>query len=651
MKFSLQLLNEFIELKNIKLHQFQEILILCGLEINQTNINQRIENVTLSLELTSNRREISSVINLVKEINIILNLPLKIKIIDFQHKLHSKRYYKKTEKVKLLNNVFYLKLHQMNNIQYDESPKWLKAYLKVCDINDINIFIDVKEYIKLKWGHKIHICNINNLESDLIRLKLINKYSNNYFQYNLKNQIKKYKNQSQILIFIIYQNKTTTEYNYIDYFYNAYNETINIITTYTKCTISKSNILDNNINKLENKSQIKIDKNQIKNILGPIIKKKLRFISMNNIYKILYQLNFKPIYYKKYKTFITHIPYSRVHDLKRSIDIIEEIGRIHGLQYFFDSIPIYMNKGNLNKISLYIKKTRYILRNLGLNEVVNCSLVNKKNQKQITLHNPIAQEQQALRESLIENLIDNYENNIKYKNFPIEIFEIGKIFTSDNNNNYIEKIHLAGLIYNENFIKMEWSRKSKKINLFHVKGIIEVFLEQINSKVIWKKIQKKNKNYSKSIENIIDLLKTNKTIGLYNESSQKIIGTLGELNINKNKVYIFEINLEELYLNNIQNKHLDYIIKPYSPYPSVIRDISIKIDKEYNIDKIKNIILNTNIQLIESIDILNQYYDKLSKLRNLGLRITYRAMNRTLNNNDIKNINDNIKNLLDNLKN
>nr|YP_009392777.1 Phenylalanine-tRNA ligase beta subunit [Bostrychia tenella]ARW61339.1 Phenylalanine-tRNA ligase beta subunit [Bostrychia tenella] len=648
MKLSWKLLNELINLNNIKSSDFQEKLTLSGIEINEVKEDYEIQDKLINLNITANRKELYSSINLAKEISIIFSVPLKVKPINLKYVKNN------TQIINLSQKIFYLKLNFITNIKKNQSPKWLINYLNACHVKSNDLFSDIQNYIQIKWGHKINILPANNIEQQLIDLNIIS-LQNNLGNENFKQQKTFFKtNNFKILIIYIHKHKDTTYY--AEYFTNAYNETIKIISTYTKATIGKSYEQWSKTKNLEYILEIK--KNKINKTLGTVKNKAFNFLSTTDILNTLDKLNFYPKYLKNLKIFKVSIPAYRLHDLKRDIDIIEEIGKIYGFKYFLSSLVLNKQKGSTSINYLQRKKIRHLLRNLGFNEVINCSLIDTKNNlsksRPIILYNPITKEQEALRSNIIENLLENFRHNIKHKNFRIEIFEIGKVFEKNIKKQYIEKTNLALLFSNSNFTRRKWSDKPQIITWFQAKGIIETLLEQLNVEVILKKICPKDNKACITKNNY--LFHPMKKVGIYNSYNEELIGIFGELSkkydvkLNNNTIYIFEINIEKLNRTIKTNKNLNFSIEKYSPYPSVTRDISIKINKYKSINNIKKFILEKNKTLIESVEIFNEYYDKSSNSRFVGLRIIYRANNRTLNNKDIKNIDINIQNLLNELK-
>lgn len=666
MKFSWNMLNNFIDLKSINFKTLINKLTLAGFEVEEIEQDDKIKDQIITLNITANRKEINCIVNLAQEISTIFKLPLKIK--PETVKFSNKYKYQNNNFLYKSKKIYYLKIDIIKNLKLQESPVWLKNNLNKLNINSQFLLHDIQEYINIKWGHEIIFIDLDALNKQKINFKLFDinqdKIKNlEKIQYEKKTlfSIKEsaiiprylqcnYRTTNAIIFHAIYTHNHLI--NLEDTFNHANEDTIKLIATFGKGTIVRSknfastNIKDNNY--------ITIPKKEIQQILGTIHKKKFTLLSKKQIYDTLYQLKLKPQYSQKNQIFKISVPTNRQHDLKKSIDIIEEIARVYSFANFFSSLPKYKNKGNISIELKYIKKIHYILINMGFNEVINSSLskkVNEKDKNALEIYNPLTEEHKILRFNIIDQLIDNYINNIVQKNSQNQIFEIGTIFyKNQKTHKYMEEKHLGILINDVNFLQKNWFNKSTNLNWFHAKGIIETLL---------KKLQIQNIEWINGLtkQTLINLPKDfddYNQIFIRNTNSKDIIGVLGQLNNKyfKNKykniknVYLCEININKLQSNIYFNKHLKYRMKHYSLYPSVTRDISINFNDNINIKTVKSLILQESMNLVESIIIVNEYYNKKTHLRSICLRIKYQALNRTLNNEDLKNINNHIEKLL-----
>lgn len=649
MKFSWQLTNSFLELPNKNFQNILNKLILSGIEIDR--IDKILDDKILDLSITTNRKEINSALSLAREISIITNSKIKIHPIVFKIE---------TKQIDInYHNLDYVRIQIVYENLNQKTPKWILQYLKIHGEDHKNNLKNIQQYIYLKWGITFQILDTNKINNFIV--------DNNYKLHNILNreliEKNKTKEQNRQIIWLLFATKQEIKkqnkknYSVEEFYENYYTDSMNIIKESMRCTFGKYYEIYKQFIPKNNK--ILLEKQTLNKWLGNTKKNTNTFLEIKETKNILEKLKFFPQYMKNRKIFIIDTPEYRKHDIKNKIDIIEEIGRIYEFQNFYNKYQYTKKTGQKSNKLIKVREIRNMLRSLGMNEVINSSLTSNELEKTniITIYNPINKENKHLRNNIIGGLINNYLHHVKYTEKNLLIFEIGKIFQKkDNKNKYIEKKALGGLIYAPNYNRHNWEEKPTPIGIFHIKGILELFLEKINATIYFNEIKKDTINNS-----IYRTLKKNKTIGIYNKKNKEIIGILGELNNqliksyqNKNEqVFVFEIQLDKLINATYIKNHLNYNKKRYSEYPSITRDISISI-KEYEQAKhIKNKIKAIDEEFIENIEIFNEYKsikrEANQRKRFIGIRIKYRSMYKTLNTKDIKNIDEKLSNIIKNI--
>nr|YP_009244580.1 phenylalanyl-tRNA synthetase beta chain [Agarophyton chilense]AMK96822.1 phenylalanyl-tRNA synthetase beta chain [Agarophyton chilense]ASP44762.1 phenylalanyl-tRNA synthetase beta chain [Agarophyton chilense]UAD84452.1 phenylalanine-tRNA ligase beta subunit [Agarophyton chilense] len=696
MKFSLRWLQQIVDLNNIKFSTLVSKLSLSGFEIENIVSNSSTDDIIFDVTTTANRQDILSIVGLAREISSIVNRDLKFK-------LYKDSIATTTNHLNISSSISLLDL-SIVHVKYfynNKSPLWLQHYLSSYNIKPLNLLTDIPEYIYLKWGQSIEIFDKNKITSTPIQYSLfsLQKKSNILFNspnidleviryddvvlssigFSINDNIKCDIVTNSIILFGYvcnkqYLNNVQKKLNLITNlsqqclnqglrsdFLNAFYESVYLLGSFGCATLGKFY----GYHKLYNTSQIIfVKKVQIQDVLGSVRRRAYLHLTVKEIFTLLERLNFLPIYDPLKKSFKIHIPIYRQDDIVRPIDVIEEIARMYGFNNFISKLPlnsidnknIFLNNIFVNKVY----KIRYLLRCLGLHEAQNYSFYDYSafyDGKQIKVYNPLVQDQSVLRSSLIVQLMLNQKDNLRQGNKDIEVFEIGKVFRLpssslkyDNNLNSFEFLHLSGLIANSIFLRSSWSDKEESLSWFHAKGIVEEFLDRLEVPVVWKKIS--NLDQSNLFVNLINLLNINWAAIIYNRANQEI-GLFGKLSNNNdsNSTYVFEFDLMKLISSIESSNHVSAIIHPYSSYPSLTRDISLTVKNSCTISFIKAQILNYNNSLIESIEVFNHYRNKsINTFYNVGLRIVYRAHNRTLNYSDINRIDQEIVNLLNEYK-
>ena len=368
----------------------------------------------------------------------------------------------------------------------------------------------------------------------------------------------------------------------------------------------------------------------INEILGPIKKTSqthLEYITPEIITSYLERLNFQFSYNQSKFVWEVQIPHLRSEDITREIDLIEEIGRLHGFNNFLTTLPKIKTIGNEDKSYKTRKKITSCLLNLGLNELIHYSLVNENPNNKIKLINPLLTDCSSLRTSLLPNLIETLKDNLKQGNVSIEGFEYGHVFLRNLETNFHEKEYLAGIFQgnktNNNFCWLE------------AKGKIEQLFKQLNLLIYWR-------IRSHSILN--DLVHPYKSGDLYLINGRKI-GTFGEVHpilANRltlsNKIYLFEFDMEVIE-NQIQKNKLA-IYKEYSLYPKITKDLSFIIRQNIPFDTLQEILYLNGTQFLSEVNLLDEYRGQSipEEYTSLCFQLIFQSNKKTLQTKDIENI-------------
>jgi phenylalanyl-tRNA synthetase beta chain len=129
---------------------------------------------------------------------------------------------------------------------------------------------------------------------------------------------------------------------------------------------------------------------------------------------------------------ITVTPPFERDDLRIAEDLIEEIGRIHGLQTITSIPPKPLAVTEFNARFYYAEKIRTMLIGLGFSEVYTSSF---RNHDKVKLENALATDKGYLRSTLIDNIKEARMLNVPHRDLlglsAIKIFEIGTVFADD----------------------------------------------------------------------------------------------------------------------------------------------------------------------------------------------------------------------------
>lgn len=672
MEYSLQTLNKKAKLNELRVQEIIDKLNLIGLEVDDSfkeklESNKYIDNLRLEIAIPSNREDLLNENLFLNELSTIFDFEVN----NFWQKIKPRYYslldskYKKSQEYKTefihtnLSSIINYNFH-LKNIGNQKTPKWVKLKLKNSGINiDSLVLNNLINLSILEWGQHVNTLPIcNGTPFQLERLSNATTFINNKNESILLQEgtivLKNTTNKiisALGLVNIKYTNKKSSEYFLEATFYDIQENVLNLTTINTNLSYRylRRNFLESFkfslqrlLTLIELTTDIKVlpikyinknDKQKIKTNKILYLQKK----SAKQILNILdYDLNiFKEaglnIICQTNKELYFSINNSR-RDLIREIDLIEEYSKFIGYKNFNEILP--------QKEFVYYKNTRkseqlikQFFINYGFNEVIANSIydLNKIEKETIMLTNPLNKELSILRTSLIPNLINIFETNLRSTNSDQKFFEIGRTFKIFKNQ-IVEQEKLGAIFHfqiqkNSNRFTNEW---------FQAKGFMEGFFKYFNyENVVFEPIN-------------LNLSAFHPTRAVVIKANNIILGTFGEINPNyqkltklKEKVYICELNLN--LLNSWKTNAKIITAKDFSKYPCLTKDISINVNKNIKFELLESVI-RKNTSNIKHINFFDIYFDsEIKDSVNIAIRLEFQSNNETLRTEIIE---QQIKNLL-----
>ena len=277
---------------------------------------------------------------------------------------------------------------------------------------------------------------------------------------------------------------------------------------------------------------------------------------------------------------------------------------------------------------------------LGLNETLTYVLINEKDVKKYTLDefeelkllDPITEERNVLRYSLIPSLVKTYEYNIARNIKDVSIFEIGKGFYKKQE--YGEDLKLCCLMTGEYILGIN---NKKQVDFYIIKGIAEEILNYLGyeNRYTFTNSREIPKEFHPGQTGIINVNNDN-------------IGIIGRLHpsITKEAVYVLEINLDRL----LDKKVGKMKFKEISKYPNIEKDLAVVAKKEIASLEIEKAIKKSAGNLLIDIKPFDLYEGKgiQEGERSIAYSLTFGAKDRTLVDEEINNI---MSKIIENLEN
>ena len=319
------------------------------------------------------------------------------------------------------------------------------------------------------------------------------------------------------------------------------------------------------------------------------------------------------------------VPPYRYRDLEREIDLIEEVARLYGYDNFCEDLPDKTEPGYLSLEQQLMRQLREAFRAAGLTELVHYSLVKPKDEQQVQLANPLFAEYSALRSDLLSGLIDACQYNLEQGNGILNGFEIGRIFSRDEDG-LQEMDNVAGILGGDP-TKGRWVRGGNESPLtwYEAKGVIDSVFERLGLSV----------EYQPNRQD--DRFHPGRTASLWLQGES--LGRFGQLHPQlrserglPDAVYAFELDLDVILDALAQDERLTPRFQAYPTFPASDRDIAFFAPQKVSVAEIERLTLNAGKPLLESVQLFDEYRGESvpEGQRSLAFRLVYRASDRTL---------------------
>lgn len=319
-------------------------------------------------------------------------------------------------------------------------------------------------------------------------------------------------------------------------------------------------------------------------------------------------------------------------DLTRPADLVEETGRVYGLDTIEPKLPAIqrsMNDSFANASNYaFFMDIRKWASGLGLNEAINYSFsgqadldrLNLDAKDRVAVFNPLSEEQNVLRTCLAPGLLKDLANNLAFGAQSIRLFEIATGFHADEKSQTtVRETPLLGMLLHGLRHEPRWPHKDDELGYTDIKGLLENLL-----------------NFLHLAQPHFTLLQEHPwllpcvQVSIGNDS----IGILGRVKPEISHEYnaLKDVWMSELNLDKLQQLNAKAIrrFKALPVYPPVRRDMTIIASGAIKIDNILEKMQQIKMPLLEGAVLTDCYQPDNSSERHLTFRLSFRHQGRTL---------------------
>ncbi len=586
-----------------------------------------LEDYVFDIAVLANRPDCQSVLGIAREIACVLGKPLKEPRTDYRVSTSGDDI-----KVEVLDKELCPRYiaHQVKNVKIEKSPKWLSRRLALCGINSINNVVDITNYVLLEMGQPMHAFDVKTLADKKIVVRRAKDKENittldekelTLSQENLvicdgekpvalagimgglNSEIE---NDTESVLFECAKFKRDNirkssrtlgkssdsskrfEKGVDEYTTElAMNRALHLIEELGVGEVTDKRV-DVSAGKAQENRVVKTTFSAINGVLGIEVPKEVTV-------DVLKKLNFEVSVDGDNITTVAP-PYRE--DVEGYPDLAEEVIRMYGYEHIVPTLlkNAAITAGGYSKEQQDEMKLKRALVGQGFSEAMTYSFYSKKdiaalkaeeNAEEcdvIIIENPISDNYEVMRRTLVPSLLGVVSRNIKKGNYEGRVFEIANSFAPNGNDFPIEEKKLCFAMFGDNE------------DFFTAKGAIEIIGEHFGLK--FNLSERANKSYLHSGVSAKVMLE-DEEIGNFGQVAYE---TAGEFDIDK-KVYIGEINYTLL------SRHFDKVFrfKPLPKFAEVKRDLALVADKDISCGEIEEVIISASKNTVKSVELFDVY--------------------------------------------
>jgi phenylalanyl-tRNA synthetase beta chain len=331
-------------------------------------------------------------------------------------------------------------------------------------------------------------------------------------------------------------------------------------------------------------------------------------------------------------------------DVSIAADLIEEIARVHG----YEAIPLTLINDVLppqrsQPLLEGLERIRDILVGCGLSEVISYALtsLDSINRAQVDgppanpadylrLANPISQEREFLRQSLIPSMLEILRTNSRYYERML-LFEVGKVYLPQPGEELpLEQRRLA-IALTGTVQPASWHQGENPpmLGFTHLKGVLDTLAQRLNVPGL------------RVTPAAHPTLSPGRTAAL--ELHEAALGMAGEVHpqvgerfdLHGQPVAILELNLDLLLAHRQPRRY-----QPISRFPAVLEDIALVVDADTPAQAVEEAIRAAGGALLRRVELFDLYQGEPIPpgKKSLAYALTFQAEDRSLTDEEIRTI-------------
>jgi phenylalanyl-tRNA synthetase beta chain len=328
-------------------------------------------------------------------------------------------------------------------------------------------------------------------------------------------------------------------------------------------------------------------------------------------------------------------------DVSIAADLIEDIARIHG----YEAIPLTLIKDVLppqrsQPLLAGIEQTRNILVGCGLTEIISYGLTSLDSVSRaqvdgpsieasayMRLANPISQEREFLRQSLLPSMLETLRTNSRYRQ-RMALFEIGRVYLPQPGEELpLEQRRLAVALTGP-VLPASWydGETPPHFGFAHLKGIIETLVQRLHVPGV-RFVAASHPSLHPARSATLQL--AGAALGIMGEAHPQVCE---RFDVPEQAVALLELNLDMLLAHRQPRRY-----QRISRFPAALQDMALVVDADIPAQTVEETLHAAGGDLLRHVELFDLYQGEQipAGKKSLAYALTFQADDRSLTEDEV----------------
>jgi phenylalanyl-tRNA synthetase beta chain len=354
--------------------------------------------------------------------------------------------------------------------------------------------------------------------------------------------------------------------------------------------------------------------------------------------EILGSLEFKPAW--AHDGLEVTVPPFRRGDVTREADLVEEVARMYGLEKLPATLPSrHGAHGQLTPRQKLRRRATDVLAAQGLHEIVGWSFTSPDLadrlrlgpehplRETVALTNPLSTEQSVLRTTLLGSLLDTGQRNRARGAASVRLFEAGAVYLPRGQQSLPREPYHVGAILTGVARARSWrDGAARRVDFFAIKGVLAGLFDALRIPWALERASEPFLHPGRSARILAD----GEPAGWVGEIHPLVVADW-DWDVD-DTVAAFELDLDAVPVPTTP------LYGQISSFPDVREDLAVVVPEHVSADELIDAVRGAGRPLLAGVEVFDVYRDpdKLGEgKKSLALRLTYRATDRTLTDEEV----------------